>query len=325
MILQGLNKQGKREKELINTKEQNTAEQTKGNVLIPKKSFGIFEFGKELADYLSHGVNYKECSRTPLDDCYCYIFEHDLEVESDAICDEGYEPGHPKVWSVKSETSCVLNGVELIDMPFKKFLKTFSLVPDNPYGEIDYFENSPCHIRTSYYFAQLAIRIEVCLGRIKLVAARSSMSTYANELIPKKSFGIFEFGKEIALYFNQGLKYEESYRSSTDGSIIYSFQNHLDVSTDDVNDEGYKIGHPKVSAVYSEASCVLNGVELIDMPFNKFLETFSLIPDDPEGKVSYNDPCPGRKLTIFDFNQLSICIGVWRGRIKNVLAMESFD
>jgi len=141
--------------------EKNIAELTNTSLLVPNVSLDKFILGSDIRGYLKNvSYVYEENPDTKKDVGYdSYCFENpDLEVWTDK---------NGIIRSVRSETDCYWNNINIVGLRYNKFKEIFQLEPDDQ--EICYlYDGTSQHV---YDFDSVGLQIWVWYGVIRTVIA----------------------------------------------------------------------------------------------------------------------------------------------------------
>jgi hypothetical protein len=135
-------------------------------------------------------------------------------------------------------------------------------------------------------------------------------------LVPNKSLGAFVLGEEINKYFN--LKhyvthYEEKETSSYDSYEFYELNVIVWVE------------NGKITTIKSDTECYWQGKNLIKMSFEQFLIDYKLVPDESAMIYTLVSENRGQNQMVYDFEDLSLQIWVWRKKIVTVIVSNYHD
>lgn len=132
-----------------------------------------------------------------------------------------------------------------------------------------------------------------------------------NTFIPLKSLSIFELGANVDDYLH--LKYEYTSKEELEVySDTYIFPDFgISLSTDEKTDK-------LIYGIETDLSCVYEGYELINMPYDDFLVLVNLLPDDISDIYTRGPKKYGRNYHVYYFDILGLTLLVWRRRIRSI-------
>ncbi len=141
--------------------EKNIAEQTNTSHFVPNVSLDKFILGSDIKRYLKNvSYVYEKDPDTKKDvgyDSYCFE-KPDLEVWTDK---------NGIIRSVRSETACYWNNINIVGLRYNKFKEIFQLEPDGQ--DICYlYDGTSQHV---YDFYSVGLQIWVWYGVIRTVIA----------------------------------------------------------------------------------------------------------------------------------------------------------
>lgn len=144
-------------------KEKNIAEQISDNILVPNVSLGMFKFENNIKQYLR---------KAP------YSYEEDPDTENGSSFDsyDFYTKGL-SVWtdskgiikSVRCDTQCSWNNVNIINLSLKKFKEIFCIEPNDE--DICYLMYGTMKSQHVYDFDAVGLQVWTWYGKIKTVIA----------------------------------------------------------------------------------------------------------------------------------------------------------
>ena len=133
-------------------------------------------------------------------------------------------------------------------------------------------------------------------------------------LVLNKSYDIFYLGEDISKY--EKMAHTRNHYNDPDRYDDYEIEIH-----------GYNIelwcadGH--IDDICCRESCVYNGIELIRMKFEDFL---NIIDEKPCSHEIYYIPCKdnwGQNQHVYVFDKSGLQVWVWRGKIRTIIIYET--
>lgn len=143
------------------------------NTLIPLKSLSIFVLGTSVEDYL-----HLRCE---------YIPKEEWEVYSDTYTFPDFGVSvwtdiktNKIIYAIKTDTSCVYNNHELINMPYNEFLTLVNILPDDISDIYTLGPKKNGRYYGVYYFDKLGLTLYVWRGRIRFLNI-TNYDVYVND------------------------------------------------------------------------------------------------------------------------------------------------
>ena len=130
-------------------------------------------------------------------------------------------------------------------------------------------------------------------------------------LILNTSYNDFILGTHVSDYFDK--RHEEGVASDSPYSDTVSF---------DFYDDGVDIWCENniIEPIFCETTCIYEGVNLIGMKFDEFLNRFHFSPNDEDIIwLEYGNGKNGQNQHVYDFDKEGLQIWVWRNRIRTVI------
>lgn len=130
-------------------------------------------------------------------------------------------------------------------------------------------------------------------------------------LILNKSYNDFILGTHISDYFDK--KHEEG---------VASDSSHDDIVSYDFYDDGVDVWCKNniIDSVFCETKCIYEGINLIGMKIDDFMDRFHFYPNDED--VVWLEGIDGKKgqnQHVYDFDKEGLQIWVWRSRIRAII------
>lgn len=140
---------------------KNIVESIKDNTLIPNVSLGQFVLGNNISDYLKNDTYIYEENPNKQDgygfDSF-YFVNQGLEVWTD---------NKGTIKCIKSTRVCYWKNVNIVGLPYKKFLSKFDLKPDSE--DICYFSEGKMKTQHVYDFDSIGMQLWVWYGIVRTV------------------------------------------------------------------------------------------------------------------------------------------------------------
>lgn len=130
-------------------------------------------------------------------------------------------------------------------------------------------------------------------------------------LILNTSYNDFILGTHVSDYFDK--RHEDGVASDSPYDDIVAF---------DFYDDGVEIWCKNniIDSIFCETTCIYEGINLIGMKFDEFLNRFHFSPNNEDVFwLEGDDGKNGQNQHVYDFNKEGLQIWVWRNRIRTVI------
>lgn len=268
--------------------------------LILNTSYNDFALGTHISNYFSKRHEEGVASDDPLDDIVSYDF-YDEGV--DVWCINGI------VDSVRCDTTCYYEGVNLVGMKYDEFLNRFHFSPideDVIWLEGEGKNGQNQHV---YDFDKEGLQIWVWRNRIRTVI----ISNYSNtpNLILNKSYEEFELNVPISNYsYKKHKKLEQDARHPFKRCRFALPEVEIWCNND------------MIDTIKCERICYYEDVNLVGLGYNAFLKLFDVTCT--ESIRIYIDVNGRKELRhVYSFDELGLQLWVWHKRIKTVLVYNA--
>ena len=130
-------------------------------------------------------------------------------------------------------------------------------------------------------------------------------------LILNTSYNDFILGTHVSDYFDK--RHEEGVASDSPYNDIVSFEFY---------DDGVEVWCKNniIDSIFCETTCIYEGVNLIGMKYDEFLNRFHFSPNDEDIIwLEGGDGKNGQNQHVYDFDKEGLQIWVWRNKIRTVI------